>query len=194
MLIEKHRLRILNQVLLLTGTGGILRVTQDGKTVGSGILGASDPLNKYFAYGVRNAFGLDFDPVTNKLWDTENGPSSSDEINLADPGFHSGWMDLMGVAPAGFNFNNLVNFGGKGIYSDPEFVWTQVVAPNWHSNFSVLVNWDSNYQNDLFVADYNKGRIYDFDLNSARTGLGSQRISNRQNCQYRLRGSTGDIR
>ena len=61
--------------------------------MGSGILGASDPLNKYFAYGVRNAFGLDFDPVTNKLWDTENGPSSNDEINLADPGFNrAGWI------------------------------------------------------------------------------------------------------
>ena len=152
------------------GTGGILRVTQDGKTVGSGILGVSDPLNKYFAYGVRNAFGLDFDPVTNKLWDTENGPSSNDEINLADPGFNSGWMDLMGIAPAGFNFNNLVNFGGKGIYSDPEFVWTQVVAPTALKFFSSS-KLGSNYQNDLFVADYNKGRIYDFDLNSARTGL-----------------------
>jgi glucose/arabinose dehydrogenase len=152
------------------GTGGILRVTQDGKTVGSGILGTSDPLNKYFAYGVRNAFGLDFDPVTKKLWDTENGPSSNDEINLADPGFNSGWMDLMGIAPSGFNFNNLVNFGGKGIYSDPEFVWTQVVAPTALKFFSSS-KLGSNYQNDLFVADFIKGRIYDFDLNSARTGL-----------------------
>jgi glucose/arabinose dehydrogenase len=152
------------------GTGGILRVTQDGNTVGSGILGTSDPLSKYFAYGVRNSFGLDFDPVTGKLWDTENGPSSNDEINLADPGFNSGWMDLMGIAPSGFNFNNLVNFGGKGIYSDPEFVWTQVVAPTALEFFSSS-KLGSNYQNDLFVADFNKGRIYDFDLNSARTGL-----------------------
>jgi len=72
----------LKQVLPPDGTGGILRVTQDGKTVGSGIIGSSDPLNKYLAYGVRNSFGLDFDPVTKKLWDTENGPSSNDEINL----------------------------------------------------------------------------------------------------------------
>jgi glucose/arabinose dehydrogenase len=152
------------------GTGGILRVTQDGKTVGSGIIGASDPLNKYFAFGVRNAFGLDFDPVTKKLWDTENGPSSNDEINLADPGFNSGWKDLMGFAPSGFNFNNLVNFGGKGIYSNPEFVWTEVVAPT-ALKFFASSKLGSNYQNDLFVADYIKGRIYDFNLNSARTGL-----------------------
>ena len=95
--------------------------------MGSGIIGTTHPLNKYIAYGVRNSFGLDFDPVTHKLWDTENGPSSNDEINLVDPGFNSGWKDLMGFAPAGFNFNNLVNFGGKGKYSNPEFVWTQPV-------------------------------------------------------------------
>ena len=138
--------------------------------MGSGVIGASDPLNKYFAYGVRNAFGLDFDPVTKKLWDTENGPSSNDEVNLADPGFNSGWKDLMGFAPSGFNFNNLVSFGGKGIYSDPEFVWTLCVTPT-ALKFFPSSKLGPNYQNDLFVADYNNGRIYDFNLNSARTGL-----------------------
>ncbi len=76
----------------------------------------------------------------------------------------------MGFAPSGFNFNNLVNFGGKGIYSDPEFVWAQVVAPTALKFFSSS-KLGSSYQNDLFVGDYNKGRIYDFNLNSARTGL-----------------------
>ncbi len=32
-------------------------------------------LNKYYAYGIRNSFGIAFDPVTNILWDTENGPT-----------------------------------------------------------------------------------------------------------------------
>ena len=67
--------------------------------------------------------------MTGKIWDTENGPSSNDEINLVEPGFNSGWEDIMGMAPAGFNFNNLESFGGKGVYSDPEFVWRQVSAP-----------------------------------------------------------------
>jgi hypothetical protein len=127
-------------------------------------------LNKYYAYGVRNSFGLEFDPVTHKLWDTENGPSSNDEINLVDPGFNSGWEDIMGFAPSGFNFNNLANFGGKGKYSQPEFVWTQVVAPT-ALEFLSSNKLGTSYQNDLFVADFNKGRIYDFSLNSARTGL-----------------------
>jgi hypothetical protein len=127
-------------------------------------------LNKYYAYGVRNSFGLEFDPVSGKLWNTENGPSLNDEINLVDPGFNSGWEDIMGFAPSGFNFNNLANFGGKGKYSQPEFVWTQVVVTT-ALKFLSSNKLGASYQNDLFVADFNKGRIYDFNLNSARTGL-----------------------
>ena len=152
------------------GTGGVLRVTQDGKTVGPGIIGSGSPLNKYYAYGIRNGFGLEIDPVSNRLWDTENGPSSNDEINLVEPGFNSGWEDLMGFAPSGYDFNKLANFGGKGKYSQPEFVWTRVVAPT-ALEFLSSSKLGTSYQNDLFVADFNKGRIYDFNLNSARTGL-----------------------
>ena len=47
----------------IDGRGGILRVTQDGKLVGKGILGSTYPLNLYYAYGIRNSFGIDFDPI-----------------------------------------------------------------------------------------------------------------------------------
>jgi glucose/arabinose dehydrogenase len=71
------------------GTGGVLRVTQDGEVVGKGILGNTYKLNLYFAYGIRNSFGMDFDPVTGNLWDTENGLDCCDEINLVEQGFNS---------------------------------------------------------------------------------------------------------
>ena len=152
------------------GTSGILRVTQRGNTVGNGILGSTDPLNKYFAYGVRNSFGIDFDPVTGRLWDTENGPESNDEINLVEPGFNSGWADIMGMAPDGFNFNNLVSFDGRGRYSNPEFVWTENVAPT-AIEFLTSSRLGTQLQNDMFVGDFNNGRIYRFDLNPQRTDL-----------------------
>src|SRR5215207_8996187 len=80
------------------GRAGILRITQDGKPVGvEGIIGNKYPLNLYYAYGVRNSFGIDFDPVTGKLWFTENGPSFGDEINLAEPGSNSGSDKLYGI-------------------------------------------------------------------------------------------------
>jgi glucose/arabinose dehydrogenase len=80
------------------GRAGILRITQDGKPVGTeGILGNEYPLNLYHAYGVKNSFGIDFDPVTSKLWLTENGPKYGDEINLAEPGFNSGSDKIFGI-------------------------------------------------------------------------------------------------
>ena len=78
------------------GTSGILRVNWDGQTVGRGILGDGHPLDKYYAYGIRNSFGIAFDPVTGKLWDTENGPEFGDEINLVEPGFNSGYLVVQG--------------------------------------------------------------------------------------------------
>src|SRR5215217_4296452 len=80
------------------GRAGILRITQDGKPVGvEGIIGNEYPLNLYYAYGVKNSFGIDFDSVTGKLWFTENGPQFGDEINLAEPGFNSGSDKIFGI-------------------------------------------------------------------------------------------------
>ena len=55
------------------------------------------PLDLYYAYGIRNGYGFDFDPVSGRLWDTENGPEFGDEINLVEPGFNSGWKTIQGI-------------------------------------------------------------------------------------------------
>jgi aldose sugar dehydrogenase len=151
------------------GTGGIFRITQDGEPVQS-IIGEQSPSSKYFAYGVRNSFGLDFDPITGNLWDTENGPGSNDEINLVQPGFNSGWLPIMGKAPADFDSQELVNFGGKGVYRDPEFSWVDTVGPSEVLFFN-SDKLGEEYKNDMLVADVHFGRIYDFNLNENRSGL-----------------------
>jgi aldose sugar dehydrogenase len=33
-----------------------------------------------YAYEIRKSFGIEFDPVTRKLWDPENGEVKYDEI------------------------------------------------------------------------------------------------------------------
>jgi glucose/arabinose dehydrogenase len=156
------------------GRGGILRVTQNGEVVeGVGILGNETPLNKYYAYGIRNSFGIAFDPLTGKLWDTENGLMDNDEINLVEPGFNSGWRKVMGIASVDNKFdptNNLVDFGGKGKYSDPEFEWREEVGPT----AITFLNSDKlgkQYENDMFVGDFHNGNLYHFGLNQYRTGL-----------------------
>src|SRR5215208_2564417 len=159
------------------GTSGILRITQDGKPVGSsGILGDSYPLNLYYAYGIRNSFGFDFDPITGNIWDTENGPGYGDEINLVEPGFNSGWLEVTGMssnADDGFDpeeNDDLVNFDGKGKYSDPEFEWRDTLGPT-AVKFLNSDKLGAEYVNDMFVSDIVTGRIYHFDLNEERTEL-----------------------
>jgi aldose sugar dehydrogenase len=182
------------------GRGGILRVTQQGEAVGvldngdeedddgenneddsgiSGILGDEHPLNKYYAYGIRNSFGLDFDPVTGNLWDTENGPGYGDEINSVEPGFNSGWNRIQGIWEGGDYFagpvapeepDNLVDFEGNGQYSTPEFVWNQTVGVT-SIKFLDSDKLGKEYQNDMFVGDFNRGNLYHFDLSEDRNQL-----------------------
>lgn len=154
------------------GRSGILRITQDGQPVGEGILGNSIPLKLYYAYGIRNSFGLAFDPVTGKLWATENGPEDDDEINLVEPGFNSGWVQVHGLArlTPEFDPSELVDFDKKGHYRDPELVWQNTAGPT-AVLFMTSDKMGSQYVNDMFVADVHHGSIYHFKLNADRTHL-----------------------
>jgi aldose sugar dehydrogenase len=153
------------------GSSAILRITQDGQALEGGVLGDNGIIKKYYAYGIRNSFGMDFDPVTNMVWDTENGPSYGDEINLIEPGFNSGWLEVQGMAPVDFNYSeDLVDFEGKGNYSDPEFVWTDTVGPT-AIKFLHSDRLGKQYENDVFVSDITQGNIYHFDLDINRTQL-----------------------
>jgi glucose/arabinose dehydrogenase len=161
------------------GRGGILRINHDGDGINGGIIGKEAPQDKYFAYGIRNSFGLDFDPETGNLWDTENGPSYGDEINLVEPGFNSGWRNVQGMWAVETGEiegkrlsekpSNLEDFGGKGKYSSPEFAWKKTVGPT-ALKFLTTDKLGKEYENDMLVSDVN-GRVYHFDLNENRTGL-----------------------
>jgi aldose sugar dehydrogenase len=171
-------------------TGGVLRMSKDGRPLQNGYLGDEYPLNLYYAYGIRNSFGIDFDPVTGDLWDTENGPDFADEINLVSPGFNSGWKDVQGIwehkggKPLDITSSpdELAEFDGKGKYSEPEFTFFNTVG------VTAIKFFDSDkfgleYINDLFVGDIKNGNIYHFNLNFDRKslildGILSDRIAN----------------
>jgi aldose sugar dehydrogenase len=165
------------------GTGGILRITQDGQIVDNPPLGSNTiPLSLYYAYGVRNTFGMDFDPVTGNLWDTENGNTFGDEINLVKPGFNSGWSQIAGIWETGFkpgyttrdNSNNppkgLVDFVGKGVYRVPELATLQTIAPT-ALKFLNSDRLGKPYENTIFMGDVDNGNLYNFKLNEDRTAL-----------------------
>ena len=86
-------------------TGVILRLNDDGTTprttpstrhgarVGGEVGGN---IQKIFAYGLRNGFGMAFDPVSGDLWEQENGDDSFSELNRVEAGMNSGWVQIMG--------------------------------------------------------------------------------------------------
>ncbi len=153
------------------GRAGILRITQEGQPT-DGILGDSIPLRIYYAYGIRNSFGMDFDPLSGNLWNTENGPGNGDEINLVLPGFNSGWQQVQGLAALedSFSESDLLDFDGKGHYSDPELVWANTAGPT-AVKFLESTELGTTYENDMFVGDVHNGRIYHFDLSPDRKDL-----------------------
>jgi len=89
---------------------------------------------------------MGFDPITDNLWDTENGPQFGDEINLVEPGFNRGWEKVQGIWKLNQTLENgmfeessehvtFVDFDGHGQYSGPEFVWDKPVAPTASTGF-----------------------------------------------------------
>ena len=86
-------------------TGVILRLNDDGSTptdnpffaAGATIGGeVGTNIQKIYAYGLRNSFGMAFDPQSGDLWEQENGDDSFSELNRVEPGFNSGWVQIMG--------------------------------------------------------------------------------------------------
>jgi glucose/arabinose dehydrogenase len=86
-------------------SGVIMRLNDDGSVpsdnpffgVGASIggdIGAN--VQRIFAYGIRNSFGMAFDPLSGDLWQQENGEDAFDELNRVDPGMNSGWIQIAG--------------------------------------------------------------------------------------------------
>jgi glucose/arabinose dehydrogenase len=74
--------------------GRILRLDPDGSVPEDNPLGPDNPT---YALGVRNSFGICFDPAGD-LWVTDNGPDRDDEVNLVEAGANLGWPDRLGMS------------------------------------------------------------------------------------------------
>jgi glucose/arabinose dehydrogenase len=78
--------------------GKILRLNDDGTVPGDNpFVGQKDARPEIWSYGHRNPQGLDFQPGTNLLFETEHGPSGGDapgggdEVNIVEKGKNYGW-------------------------------------------------------------------------------------------------------
>jgi len=149
-------------------TGVIFRVSPMDGSAAKGNPFANNEIavmHKYYAYGIRNSFGIAIDPVTGNLWETENGENTYDEINLVKPGFNGGWKVIMGPLSRsdGITENDLVNFPGSH-YADPVFSWLNPVAVT-AIEFLKSSKLGPNYDSNIFVGDYDNGNLYFFKVN-----------------------------
>ena len=151
-------------------TSVVLRVDYNGNGVGNVLSAQGVDLSRYYAYGIRNSFGFDFDPLTGILWDAEDGPTDYDEINIVLPGFNSGWQKVMGpIADKGITTEDLVLFQGSH-YADPVFSWFRSEGVTDMEIFN-STSLGEKYAYNMFVGDINNGNLYFFTINSNRTGL-----------------------
>jgi glucose/arabinose dehydrogenase len=78
--------------------GKILRLNDDGTVPKDNpFVGQPNARPEIWVYGSRNSQGIDFQPGTNLLWETEHGPSGfdgpggGDEVNIIERGKNYGW-------------------------------------------------------------------------------------------------------
>ena len=151
-------------------TGVIFRINPEDGSAANGNPFQGDTVDRYFAYGVRNSFGLAFDPETGTLWDTENGEDSYDEVNIVNPGFNSGWKAVMGpISRSGISEESLVQLPGSKYY-DPVFSWVDSFGIT-DIEFLNSENLGPKYANNIFAGDITQGNLYFFEVNQNRNGL-----------------------
>jgi glucose/arabinose dehydrogenase len=131
-----------------------------------------DAAANWYAYGVRNSFGLTIDPATGNLWDTENGPGAFDEINLVKPGINSGWRWILGPldhSTQSGGLDDLVLLPGA-TYSDPEFSWTDAMGVT-AIHFLHGSGLGAAYDDRVLAGSVTEGHVFAFRLNEQRSGF-----------------------
>ena len=169
-------------------TGVVLRLNDDGSTPADnpffaagqaigGEVGAN--VQKVFSYGIRNCFGMAFDPRGGGLWIQMNGDDTFDELERIDAGKNSGWIQIIGPASRIVEFKGIeTTLGARTLqqlrwpptnladtaqearsrlvmlpgahYADPEFSWRYAVAPGG-IGFMAGRALGPQYEGDLFV-------------------------------------------
>ena len=165
----------------VAGAGGIYRINPDGTIPPDNPFTAHpDPrIQKLWAYGIRNSFGMTFDPLTGNLWITDNGPEFYDEINLVRKGMNGGWRKIVGPdardAAGSWNGNRSWDVADlvmlpNAYYADPIFSWLEPIAVT-APVFVRSARYDPNLRDQLIVGDHRYGNLYLFSVSDNRSDL-----------------------
>ncbi len=130
--------------------GKIVRITTDGKpAAGNPFLNKADDKPEIFSYGHRNPDGLDINPATGELWESEFGPRGGDEINIIRPGKNYGWPVITyGIDYSGKKMGDSIQ--QKAGMEQPVYYWDPVISPCGICFYkgNAIPEW----KNNLFIA------------------------------------------
>ncbi len=161
--------------------GKILRMNLDGSAPSDNPLAKlaeSEP--RIYAMGLRNNLGLAYD-ARGRLWGSEIGPLTADEINIIVPGGNYGWpLASHGQDACGQHTN-----GGATSYPgtiQPIYYWDPTIAPSGIAfyNGKLVPEWQGN----LFVAHLAGGHVSRLVLKNDRV-VGEERFLLSQNQRVR---------
>jgi glucose/arabinose dehydrogenase len=126
--------------------GKIHRVNDDGSIPADNpFVGQKGACRSVYSYGHRHPQGLEFHPVTGRLWATEHGPTGGDELNRVEPGHNYGWP----LASDGTERGRVFARALPGMDS-PVVSWTPTIAPA-AITFCTSARYPA-WRNHLFVA------------------------------------------
>src|SRR5687767_7378162 len=143
--------------LLSSGLGKIFKITKDGKPApGNPFINQQGAMPEIYAYGIRNAQGLDIHPVTGELWENEFGPRGGDEVNIIRAGKNYGWPTITyGIEYGGGKV-------GEGIQQkegmeQPVYYWDPVLSPSGMAFYkgNAIPEW----KNNLFIGGLSSSHI-----------------------------------
>ncbi len=108
--------------------GKIHRVLDDGRIpLDNPFANRPGAVGSIWSYGHRHVQGLQFSPVTGKMWATEHGPVGGDELNLIEPGRNYGWPVISyGTQQIGETIEGTVRDGME----QPKAWWSPSTAPS----------------------------------------------------------------
>ncbi|MGE3165475.1 MAG: PQQ-dependent sugar dehydrogenase [Planctomycetota bacterium] len=106
-----------------------------------------------YCLGCRNSFGFDFVPgkIPVEIFAADNGPSEDDELNRILAGRDYGWPVFTGDGGER-------EVEGRSRFTMPLVFWTPTTAPVGLA-FYQGDNFPSDYRANVFVTEYNTGRI-----------------------------------
>ena len=144
--------------------GKVLRMTASGGVP----TGNPIPGSPVFATGIRNSFGMAFDPRTGRLWESDNGPQCNDEVNRIVAGGNYGWGPSATCAtppqpPANTNLDGPSPILPRRFFATP-------IAPTGVA-FCDGCGLGADSEGELFMGDYKTGTIRRIGLDTERRRL-----------------------